>query len=224
MTDQPALGVRPRATEHESCARLRTTEPESCTRAGATDRTCATDRQSSARADASRRNGAQRGPKTALGKARSVQNAPKHGPRAHRFVLLAERTRPSSGHSRRRCTPSWRPGAPCRTCSSRGSLWRPGACCGRIGWRSSCSTRMSASTRGGSRGGLGLALIRDGHGPRAFDTLLRYRGAVQAEFWRTLRALSAPQGRGSGSDRAPGRCRPSFTGPKERTRQACTSL
>ena len=37
-------------------------------------------------------------------------------------------------------------------------------------------------------GDLGLALIRDGNGARAFDTLLRYRGAAQAELFRTLRA------------------------------------
>ena len=38
---------------------------------------------------------------------------------------------------------------------------------------------------------LGLALIRDGHGPRALDTLLRYRGSVHAELFRTLAALKA---------------------------------
>ena len=42
-------------------------------------------------------------------------------------------------------------------------------------------------------GDLGLALIRDGNGARAFDTLLRYRGAAQAELFRTLRMLKALQ-------------------------------
>jgi hypothetical protein len=42
-------------------------------------------------------------------------------------------------------------------------------------------------------GDLGLALIRDGNGARAFDTLLRYRGAAQAELFRTLRLLKALQ-------------------------------
>jgi hypothetical protein len=42
-------------------------------------------------------------------------------------------------------------------------------------------------------GGLGLALIRDGNGPRSFETLLRYRGAALAEFWRALRTLKALQ-------------------------------
>jgi hypothetical protein len=39
----------------------------------------------------------------------------------------------------------------------------------------------------------GLALIRDGNGPRAFDTLLRYRGTTLAELWRELRTLKALQ-------------------------------
>jgi hypothetical protein len=42
-------------------------------------------------------------------------------------------------------------------------------------------------------GGLGLALIRDGNGTRSFETLLRYRGAAMAEFWRALRTLKALQ-------------------------------
>jgi hypothetical protein len=42
-------------------------------------------------------------------------------------------------------------------------------------------------------GGLGLALIRDGNGTRSFETLLRYRGAAMAEFWRALKTLKAEQ-------------------------------
>ena len=42
-------------------------------------------------------------------------------------------------------------------------------------------------------GDFGLALIRDGNGARAFDTLLRYRGTTLAEFWRALRTLKALQ-------------------------------
>jgi hypothetical protein len=42
-------------------------------------------------------------------------------------------------------------------------------------------------------GGLGRALIRDGHRTRAFETLLRYRGAAQAELGRGLAMLKALQ-------------------------------
>jgi hypothetical protein len=42
-------------------------------------------------------------------------------------------------------------------------------------------------------GDLGRALIRDGNGARAFDTLLRYRGAAQAEVSRALHLLKALQ-------------------------------
>jgi hypothetical protein len=46
---------------------------------------------SSVRAEASRRNGARsRGPKTPEGKARSAQNAFKHGMRAQKYVVLPE--------------------------------------------------------------------------------------------------------------------------------------
>ena len=54
-------------------------------------------------------------------------------------------------------------------------------------------------------GGLGLALIRDGNGARSFETLLRYRGAAMAEFWRALRTLKALQAEQAlGTDAAPG--------------------
>jgi hypothetical protein len=36
-------------------------------------------------------------------------------------------------------------------------------------------------------------MIRDGNGTRSFETLLRYRGAAMAEFWRALRTLKALQ-------------------------------
>ena len=41
--------------------------------------------------------------------------------------------------------------------------------------------------------GVGMALIRDGNGTRSFETLLRYRGAAMAEFWRALKTLKALQ-------------------------------
>ena len=53
-----------------------------------------------------------------------------------------------------------------------------------------------------------LALIRDGNGTRSFETLLRYRSAAMAEFWRalkTLKALQAEHADVSSSRRAPAR-------------------
>jgi hypothetical protein len=40
---------------------------------------------------------------------------------------------------------------------------------------------------------LGNGLIRDGHGPRTLETLVRYRGSVLAELFRSLAALKALQ-------------------------------
>jgi hypothetical protein len=63
-------------------------------------------------------------------------------------------------------------------------------------WRLARADRIEAELfeeRRSADGGLGLALIRDGNGPRSFETLLRYRGAAMAEFWRALRTLKALQ-------------------------------
>jgi hypothetical protein len=63
-------------------------------------------------------------------------------------------------------------------------------------WRLARADRLEAELfeeRRSADGGLGLALIRDGNGPRSFETLLRYRGAAMAEFWRALRTLKALQ-------------------------------
>jgi hypothetical protein len=51
---------------------------------------------------------------------------------------------------------------------------------------------------------LGLELIRDGNGPRALDTLVRYRGAVFAELFRgACRAQGPPGGRPHRTPAAP---------------------
>jgi hypothetical protein len=58
---------------------------------------------STARAEASRRNGARsRGPRTPEGKARSSQNALKHGIRAQKFLVLPDEDAAESRRSRRR--------------------------------------------------------------------------------------------------------------------------
>jgi hypothetical protein len=63
-------------------------------------------------------------------------------------------------------------------------------------WRLARADRIEVELfeeRRAPTGGLGLALIRDGNGTRSFETLLRYRGAAMAEFWRALRTLKALQ-------------------------------
>ena len=45
----------------------------------------------------------------------------------------------------------------------------------------------------------GLLVIRDRNGARALDTLLRYRGSVQAELFRALAALKALQAEAAAS-------------------------
>jgi hypothetical protein len=66
----------------------------------------------------------------------------------------------------------------------------------RAAWRLERAERIEAELfehHADRDGNLGLALIRDGHGSRAFDTLLRYRGTALAELWRALRLLKALQ-------------------------------
>ena len=65
----------------------------------------------------------------------------------------------------------------------------------RAAWRLERAERIEAELFAREMGGrnLGLALIRDGNGARAFDTLLRYRGTALAELWRALRLLKALQ-------------------------------
>jgi len=70
----------------------------------------------------------------------------------------------------------------------------------RAAWRLERAERIEAELFArqmqgvfGDEDDLGLALIRDGNGARAFDTLLRYRASAQAEVFRTLRTLKALQ-------------------------------
>ena len=148
-----------------------------------------------ARARASRRNGARsHGPVTAAGRAISARNSLKHGLRARRLVLLddedAAAFRAFAEALRAELAPE---GALQTELVARIAL---------AAWRARRSDRVEAAlfarylgsaAAPGPAPDLGAALVRDGHGPRAFDTLLRYRGATLAEFWRALAALRALQ-------------------------------
>jgi hypothetical protein len=63
-------------------------------------------------------------------------------------------------------------------------------------WRLERADRLEAelfAERGYDGASLGVSMIRDGNGTRSLETLLRYRGAAMAEFWRALRTLKALQ-------------------------------
>jgi hypothetical protein len=52
-----------------------------------------------------------------------------------------------------------------------------------------CHLGPDAPKAGDAQAALGLGLMRDGNGPRALETLVRYRGSVLAELFRALAAL-----------------------------------
>ena len=144
---------------------------------------------SSARAEASRRNGAKsRGPRTLEGKARSAQNALKHGMRAQKYVVLhGEDAAEFAGLEAALIEEPAPVGALQTVLARRGAV---------AAWRLARADRIETELfeeRAYGGGGPGLALIRDGNGTRSFETLLRYRGAALAEFWRALRTLKALQ-------------------------------
>jgi hypothetical protein len=146
---------------------------------------------SSARAEASRRNGAKsRGPKTPEGKARSAQNALKHGLRAQKCVVLpGERASAFAAFE----------AALLEELAPQGAL--QSVLAQRVvaaSWRLARSEQLEAElfARMMEGGSMGLALIRDSNGARSFDTLLRYRGGTLAELWRALRTLKALQAEG----------------------------
>jgi hypothetical protein len=156
---------------------------------------------SPARAAASRRNGAKsRGPRTPDGKARSAQNALKHGLCAQKFVVGDEDHREFAAFE----------AALTGELAPEGAL--QGLLAGRIvraAWRLQRADRIEGELFAHQMegpfgdGDLGLALIRDGNGARAFDTLLRYRASAQAELLRTLRTLRALQAETRAQEAAP---------------------
>jgi hypothetical protein len=153
---------------------------------------------SNARAEASRRNGAKsRGPKTEEGKSRSAQNALKHGMRAQKYVVLPEEDADEFAGLEAAMLEELAPVGALQTVLAR----RVAVAAWRLARADRIEVELFAEPRYAD-GGLGLAVIRDGNGTRSFETLLRYRGAAMAEFWRalhTLKALQAEQAAAAGT-------------------------
>jgi hypothetical protein len=145
---------------------------------------------SNARAEASRRNGARsRGPKTPEGKARSAQNALKHGLRAQKYVVLPEEDGAEFAELEAALVQELAPVGALQTVLAR----RVAVAAWRLMRADRLEVEVFAERSWGADSNPGLALIRDGNGTRSFDTLMRYRGAAMAEFWRALRTLKALQ-------------------------------
>jgi hypothetical protein len=148
---------------------------------GRPDQQCACRSQSEERREIAR-------PKTTEGKARSAQNALKHGLRAQKYVVLPEEDAAEFAELEAALVTELAPvGALQSVLARRVAV---------AAWRLARADRIEGELfeeRRFADGGLGLALIRDGNGTRSFETLLRYRGAAMAEFWRALRTLKALQ-------------------------------
>jgi hypothetical protein len=145
---------------------------------------------SNARAEASRRNGAKsRGPKTLEGKARSAQNALKHGLRAQKYVVLPEEDAGEFAELEAAMIEELAPVGALQTVLAR----RVAVAAWRLARADRIEVELFAHRSWGADANPGLAMIRDGNGTRSFETLLRYRGAAMAEFWRALRTLKALQ-------------------------------
>jgi hypothetical protein len=159
-----------------------------------------TDSRISARALASRQNGARsRGPKTREGKARSARNALKHGMRAAKYVVLPEEDVAEFAGLEAALIEELAPVGALQTLLAR----RVAVAAWRLARADHIEIELFAERRF-ANGGLGNALIRDGNGCRSFETLLRYRGAAMAEFWRALKTLKALQAEQAESvERAP---------------------
>jgi hypothetical protein len=144
---------------------------------------------SSARAAASRRNGARsRGPKTPEGKARAARNALKHGLRAARHLVLPDEDRAAFAAFEAALLEDLAPDGALQAVLARQVV--------AAAWRLARADRIEAEIlifRDRGEGDLGVAVTRDANTAHALPTLLRYRGAAQAEFLRALKALQALQ-------------------------------
>ena len=152
----------------------------------------------SARALASRINGARsRGPRTAAGKARSAQNALKHGLCAHKLVLVPDEDAAAFAALEAALLAELAPVGTLQAVLAQRVV--------SAAWRLMRADRIEAEVllfRSGSDRDLGLALTRDGNATKAMPTLMRYRGAALAEFMRCLRTLQALQAEARAKDLA----------------------
>ncbi len=142
----------------------------------------------SARAEASRANGAKsRGPRTAEGKARSAQNALKHGLSARKHVLLPDDSRAEFKALEGALLEELRPAGALQALLAHRLV--------AAAWRLARADRLEFGllTDGAALESPGRVLVRDGRAAGVFATLVRYRGGAQAEFFRTLNVLRALQ-------------------------------
>jgi hypothetical protein len=166
---------------------------------------------SSARAEASRKNGARsRGPKSPEGKARSAQNALKHGLRAQKYVVLPEEDAAEFAELEAAMIAELAPVGALQTVLAR----RVAIAAWRLARADRIEVELFARRSWGADANPGIALIRDGNGSRSFETLLRYRGAAMAEFWRALKTLKALQAEQAAANEPALAARPVDVNPK----------
>ena len=136
-----------------------------------------------------------RGPRSAAGKARSARNALKHGMRARLLVLLDDESAADFAAFEAAVRAELAPAGALETDLVARVV--------TAAWRARRADRLEAALLGrhlsdartgdarAAQTALGHGLVRDCHGPRALDTLVRYRGSVLAELFRSLAAIEA---------------------------------
>ena len=155
-------------------------------------------RADGARAAASRANGAKsHGPRTAEGKARSAQNALKHGLSARKHVLLPDDSRAEFTALESALLDDLRPEGALQTLLAHRLI--------AAAWRLARADRLEFGLLigGDASESPGRALVRDGRATGVFATLVRYRGGAQAELFRMLKLLKALQAEAAVAEVAP---------------------
>jgi hypothetical protein len=180
MSSDSPLGPRPEAAPRAAVA----VSPAAAPHAAAA--------VSDARAAASRRNGARsHGPKSPAGKARSAQNALKHGLCAKKLLVLPEEDPAAFRALEAALLAELAPVGALQAVLARQIV--------SAAWRLARAERLEVEMFAERRVPIvpdhspALAMIRDGNCSRSFETLLRYRAAAMAELLRCLRTLQALQ-------------------------------